>query len=80
MSKRQVKEFRPEEALSLIAADRDGGDLACPCCGSDTVERNPPRERDANESPGRIQLACGSCGRHAGYVTTAVRSAAAGPP
>ncbi len=70
MSKRQIKEFRPEEALSLIATDRDGGALACPCCGSPTVERTPPRERDSHESPGRILLACGKCGRQAGYMTT----------
>ncbi len=67
MGRRHVKEFRPDEALSLISADRDGKLLRCPSCGSEAVERHPPR--DAGSGPvGRVQLGCGECGRLVAYV------------
>ncbi len=67
MSRRHVKEFRPDEALSLISADREGKSLPCPSCGNVTVDRSPPRSL-TGEPVGRIQLACGGCGRLVTYI------------
>jgi len=70
MGRRHVKEFRPDEALSLISADREGKLLRCPSCGSEAVERHPPRDPDADQH-GRVQLGCGECGRLVAYVDRA---------
>ena len=64
MSRRHVKEFRPDEALSLITADREGKALQCPSCGSDSVNRNPHSRTER----GRVALSCGGCGRLVEYV------------
>lgn len=68
MGRRQVKEFRPDEALSLISADREGKTLHCPCCGSDTIGRTPDRQSAAARQPGRVQLCCDGCGRLVSYT------------
>ncbi len=69
MGRRHVKEFRPDEALSLISADREGKLLRCPSCSSEAVERDPPRS-DAS-AIGRVHLACSGCGRVVDYVDRA---------
>jgi hypothetical protein len=76
MGRRHVKEFRPDEALSLISADREGKLLRCPSCGSDTVERDPPRPSDGAETPGRVQLLCDGCGRLVAYIDRSVSTPA----
>lgn len=70
MGRRHVKEFRPDEVLSLIAADRNGRTLSCPCCGSDSVSRDPPRDpaADPSHQAGKVRLSCTACGRLASYV------------
>jgi len=68
-----VKEFRPDEALSLISADRDGKRLRCPSCGSDSVERDPPR---AEGKVGRVHLLCDGCGRVVSYIDRAASTPA----
>jgi hypothetical protein len=73
MGRRHVKEFRPDEALSLISADREGKALSCPSCGSDTVARMPPRLADGSPQ-GRVQLSCEGCGRLVAYIDRAVGS------
>lgn len=74
MGRRHVKEYRPDEALSLISADREGKSLRCPSCGSDAVSRLPARAPD--EGPqGRIQLTCGACTRLVAYIDRAVQTA-----
>lgn len=73
MSRRRVKEYRPDEALSLVSADREGKPLSCPSCGSESVVRKPPRVKSAGHQ-GRIRLACSGCGRLASYLD------GAGPP
>ncbi len=67
MGRRHVKEFRPDEALSLISADRAGKAVVCPCCGADTVARTPARTRD-RPAAGPVTLTCSSCGRVVSYV------------
>lgn len=67
MSRRHVKEFRPDEVLSLISADREGKSLPCPSCGNATVERTPSRP-DPGEHSGRVQLTCAGCGRLVTYI------------
>jgi len=67
MSRRHVKEFRPDEALSLISADREGKSLPCPSCGNATVDRSPPRPT-SGEQVGRVRLACAACGRLVTYI------------
>ena len=70
MGRRHVKEYRPDEALSLISADREGKALHCPSCGSDAVTRRPAR--NPVEGPqGRIQLTCGACTRLVAYIDRA---------
>lgn len=71
MGRRHVKEFRPDEALSLISADREGKPLRCPSCGSEAVERDPPRASATTSATGRVQLACSACGRLVAYVDRA---------
>ena len=66
MGRRGVKEYRPAEALALIAADRDHGTLVCPSCGSGRITRTPPR--DAADHPGRVTLHCEGCSRTANYL------------
>src|SRR5258708_6920696 len=65
VSRRHVKEFRPDEALSLISADREGKSLRCPSCGSDAVARTPVATQVAT---GRVSLACAACGRVVSYI------------
>jgi len=73
VGRRHVKEFRPDEALSLISADRDGKRLRCPSCGSESVERNPPR---AEGPTGRVHLLCDGCGRVVSYIDRAATTPA----
>lgn len=68
MGRRHVKEYRPDEALSLISTDREGKLLRCPSCGSEAVERTPPRPSDGSPTPGRVGLICGACGRVVSYI------------
>ncbi|HEY7684597.1 MAG TPA: hypothetical protein VH833_00695 [Gemmatimonadales bacterium] len=74
MSRRGVKEYRPPEVLTLIAADRDHSPLVCPSCGARAILRVPRRRslRLAPEQPSgeRISLTCRECGRHAAYVAS----------
>ncbi len=72
MGRRHVKEFRPDEALSLISADREGKVLRCPSCGSDAVSRLPARS-PAEGPQGRIQLTCGACTRVVAYIDRAAQ-------
>lgn len=67
MGRRGVKEYRPPEVLTLIAADRDRSPLVCPSCGARAIVRVPKRGRPSGE---RISLTCRECGRHAAYVET----------
>lgn len=76
MGRRHVKEFRPDEALSLISADREGRPLNCPTCGSESVERDPPRDEDHPAATSRVQLSCSGCGRLVSYVDRAASVAA----
>jgi hypothetical protein len=70
VGRRGVKEYRAGEALSLIAADRDGKALACPSCGAAAIERSPRRPgKGAEADAGRITLHCGACGRSAVYLS-----------
>lgn len=68
MGRRHVKEFRPDEALHLISADREGKGLRCPSCGSDAVERTPPRPEPHHPAAGRVFLACAGCSRVVSYI------------
>jgi hypothetical protein len=72
MGRRHVKEFRPDEALSLISADRAGKLLSCPSCGSQSVARDPERDSADRFANARIQLACSACGRLVSYIDRAV--------
>ncbi len=65
MTRRHAKEYRPDEALSLVSADRAGESLCCPSCGSSKVRRTPPR---AAPAAGRVQLVCAGCGRVVRYI------------
>lgn len=68
MGRRGIKEYRAPEALILIAADRDQKPVACPSCGSPTVERTPARASAEDAPGGRVTLHCLSCGRTATYI------------
>lgn len=75
VSRRHVKEFRPDEALSLISADRDGKPLRCPSCGAESVTRTPAR--DASQAGGaRVHLGCQGCGRLVSYIDRAATTPA----
>ncbi len=71
MGRRHVKEFRPDEALSLIIADREGKSLPCPCCGGGTVVRTPCRSKEGLPVAGRVSLECAACGRVVAYIDRA---------
>jgi len=75
MSRRHVKEFRPEEALGLISADRAGEPLQCPCCGASAVRRIPRRSGESHPG-GRVTLTCSACGRLVTYIDRGGESAA----
>lgn len=77
MGRRHVKEFRPDEALSLISADRETKTLCCPSCGSDAIERTPGRSQTSLPGTGRVVLACGACGRLVSYIDRIERSVVA---
>ena len=77
MGRRHVKEFRPDEALSLISADRETRPLLCPSCGSDAIERSPQRLHAESSLPGRVVLACQGCGRVVQYIDRAERASVA---
>ncbi len=68
MSRRHVKEFRPDEALGLISADREGKPLTCPSCGAASVTRSPARPADGHAVEGPVTLACEACGRVVTYI------------
>ena len=74
MGRRHVKEFRPDEALSLISADRETRPLRCPSCGSDAVDRSPGRHQAHDHSAGRVVVACKACGRLVSYIDRAEAS------
>lgn len=73
MGRRGIKEYKPQEALALIAADRDEESLECPSCGSEKVARHPRRNNvdGVFDKPRRITLACEDCGRQAVYAPPA---------
>jgi len=76
MGRRGVKEYRAQEALALIAADRDGEPLVCPSCGSPKVARTPRRRNSKGPAePRRVTLACAECGRQALYTPAALAPA-----
>lgn len=68
MGRRHVKEFRPDEALVLISADREGKALQCPCCGAVAVGRSPTRPLDGHLVGGPVTLTCSACGRIVSYI------------
>lgn len=71
MGRRHVKEFRPDEALSLIIADRERKSLPCPSCGGGTVVRTPCRSEEGPPVVGRVSLECTACGRLVAYIDRA---------
>jgi len=71
MSRRHVKEFRPDEALGLISADREGKVMACPSCGAAAVTRSPARPGDGQAVEGRVTLTCDACSRVVTYIDRA---------
>ena len=68
MSRRHVKEFRADEALGLICADREGKVPSCPSCGAASVVRSPRRPRDLHPVEGPVTLTCPTCGRVVTYI------------
>ncbi len=70
MGRRGAKEFRADEALQLILADRDHEELACPSCGSEDIRRTPRRRVSSAQwdRHRQVTLQCNSCGRRAVYV------------
>ena len=75
VSRRHVKEFRPDEALGLISADREGKMPSCPSCGAAAVTRTPIRPGDGHPVEGPVTRTCGACGRVVTYIDrAAVRS------
>ena len=67
VGRRGIKEYRAPEALALIAADREHSPLACPSCGTRSIQR-VPRRRGVVTASERITLTCQTCGRHASYI------------
>jgi predicted RNA-binding Zn-ribbon protein involved in translation (DUF1610 family) len=81
VGRRGIKEYRAPEALVLIAADRDQKPLVCPSCGSDAIERTPPRaSSDPDQHGGRVTLHCAQCGRTAVYIDRGPAAAPADLP
>lgn len=74
MGRRGIKEYRAEEALQLILADRDHEALACPSCGHGEIERTPKRRisKVRWDRHRQVTLKCENCGRRAVYVPPAV--------
>lgn len=69
VGRRKIKEYRPSEALALIAADRDQQPLVCPSCGNPSIARTPKRPFRAESSHGgRVTLHCTACDRSAVYT------------
>ncbi len=70
VGRRGIKEFRADEALQLILADRDHEELACPSCGSGDIQRTPKRRISSArwDRHRQVTLQCNSCGRRAVYV------------
>lgn len=70
MGRRGVKEYRADEALQLILADRDGESLSCPSCGNGKIQRTPKRRVTGRrwDRQRQVTLKCGRCGRQALYV------------
>jgi endogenous inhibitor of DNA gyrase (YacG/DUF329 family) len=68
MSRRHGKEFRPDEALGLISADREAKPLSCPSCGAPSVGRSPSRPVDGHAVEGPVTLTCATCGRVVTYI------------
>ena len=68
MSRRHVKEFRPDEALGLISADREGKAPSCPSCGAAIMLRSPARSIDGHPVEGPVTLTCTACGRDVTYI------------
>ncbi len=71
MGRRHVKEYRPDEALALISADREGRVIHCPSCGSEAMERTPCRPPEGGATLGRVVLTCGQCARLVAYIDRA---------
>jgi hypothetical protein len=68
VGRRGIKEYRAQEALILIAADRDQRPLVCPSCGSVDVDRVPERSSSEDAQGGRVTLHCTACSRSAAYI------------
>jgi len=69
VGRRKIREYRPSEALALIAADRDQLPLVCPVCGKGAITRTPKRPpRGRSSRGGRITLRCAACDRSAAYT------------
>ncbi len=70
MGRRGIKEFRADEALQLILADRDHDELACPSCGSGDIQRTPRRRVSSArwDRHRQVTLQCNNCSRRAVYV------------
>ena len=65
VGRRGIKEYRPAEALNLIAADRDHKPLVCPSCSASAIDREPKRHEQLSS---RVTLTCEACGRTASYL------------
>jgi RNase P subunit RPR2 len=68
VGRRGIKEYRPAEALNLIAADRDHKPLVCPSCSASAIDREPKRH---DQLSSRVTLTCEACGRTASYLLRA---------
>lgn len=70
VGRRGIKEYRANEALQLILADRDRERLICPSCGNGSIERTPKRRlpRSRSQTYRQVTLRCAKCGRQAVYV------------
>lgn len=70
LARRGVKEFRADEALQLILADRDREPLVCPSCGGSEFERTPKRRVSSArwDRHRQVSIKCVSCSRRAVYV------------
>lgn len=68
VTRRHHKEYRPDEALSLITADREARPSRCPSCGGGSIIRHPVRVADEPAPPGRVTLTCEACERVVSYI------------